>query len=463
MKNLFAFVGAVSSLLVVTGCPNPEVVPDEVPTEQTIEAPTLPPVPDEVIAASGIEEFEVDGLEVILKPTPGKPVVAVKMMIRGGVSNTDATRAGLEELTLTVAASGGTKTTDKDALAAKLSSMGSAVVPSSSRDFSSLSMHAIAPYFDATWALYAQVLTEPAFDAEQFKLEKTRALDGLKSVKDDPDQYVTWIANELHFAGHPYANRAMGNLESVTAITPESAASYYRDLMTRERLVLVVVGDITRKDIEAKIARDLASIPAGSYVPAKLTSPAASPSKVAYDSRDKLPTNYLLGFFNAPSPDDPEYYPTLVAINLLSDRLFEEVRTKRNLTYAVSAGLSRSAANYGYLYTTAVDPTATLKVIYAEVDRLASQPLTPKEFQDLINVFLTQHFMHLETNSAQAGSLGSAEIVGGGWEQTLAFIDNIKRVTPEEIMAVTKSHLKNVHWGYVGKKASADDALLTSK
>jgi predicted Zn-dependent peptidase len=464
MRDHVKIIAFVSALALVTGCSGPDTVLDEVPTsDAVVEVPTLPPVAADVVAASGIVEFEADGLEVILKPTPGKPVIAVEMMIKGGAANTDASRAGLEELSLTVATSGGTKTTDKDALAAKLNSMGSAVVSSTSRDFSSVSMHAIRPYFDETWKLYAEVLSEPAFDAQQFDLEKTRALDRLNSLKDDPDQYVTWIANELHFAGHPYANRSMGNLAAVTAIDRDKAATYYRELLTRDRLVLVVVGDVTREDIEAKIARDLAKLPKGAYVPPVFAGSVTAPSKVSYDPREQLPTNYLLGFFNAPPPSHPDYYPMVVAINLLSDRLFEEVRTKRNLTYAVSAGLARAQANYGYLYTTAADPTTTIKVIYGEVDRLASQPLTPKEFQDLINVFLTEHFMHLETNAAQAGSLGSSESIGGGWEQSLAFIENIKKVTPEQIMAVSGTYLKDVHWGYVGNKTSSDESLLTSK
>ena len=58
-------------------------------------------------------------------------------------------------------------------------------------------------------------------------------------------------------------------------------------------------------------------------------------------------------------------------MEILSDRLFEEVRTKRNLTYAVQAGLSQRAANYGILYVTAVDPANTLPVMLAELTSVA--------------------------------------------------------------------------------------------
>jgi zinc protease len=153
----------------------------------------------------------------------------------------------------------------------------------------------------------------------------------------------------------------------------------------------------------------------------------------------------------------------LVATSHLSDRLFEEVRTKRNLTYAVSVGHQLRRSNVGYLYTTTVKPNETVQVIYQEIDRLQAQPISAKELNDQVQVFLTEHFMRQETVSAQAGALVSYENVGGGWEQSLVFLDRIKAVTPEEIQRVSKTYLTQIHWAYLGKPEAADAALLGSK
>jgi zinc protease len=153
----------------------------------------------------------------------------------------------------------------------------------------------------------------------------------------------------------------------------------------------------------------------------------------------------------------------LMAINILRSRLFEEVRTKRNLTYAVSSGLGRRPYNYGFLYATPKDPDTTLKVIYDEVEKLQEVPVDPEDLSDQIEVFLTRFYMDQETNAAQASTLGSAELVGGGWEQSLVFIQRIKGVTPADIQRVARGYIKNIHWGVVGSPQAVDPKLFKSR
>src|SRR5258707_15558352 len=71
----------------------------------------------------------------------------------------------------------------------------------------------------------------------------------------------------------------------------------------------------------------------------------------------ELPTNYIQGMFSAPPITSPDIYPMRVASSLLRDRVFEEVRVKRNLSYAPDAFLRNQSANIFGLYVTADAPT----------------------------------------------------------------------------------------------------------
>lgn len=449
------------------GCPASQPVPDPVPQAQP-EAPkpapkvTVSPVPQEIVARSGIESFEVDGLKVVLKRAPGKPVVDVELLIKGGLATATPQNIGLESLALGVASAGGTASTPRDEFKRKLESMGSGIGGGGGRDSSSLSMSALRPYFEDTWTLFSQVLTQPAFDEQELALARTRTLESIQSREDSPDQYLPIYLNEVYFKGHPYAWEPSGTVENVQRFTRQDLADHFKGLLSRERLVLFVVGDVDRPTLEGLIKRDLASLPKGNWVAPEVPEP--TPPKAGVSAKPKeAATNYMMGFFRAPSPDHPDYYPLLVATSYLSDRLFEEVRTKRNLTYAVSSGTSSRRSNVGYFYTTTVKPNETVQVIYQEIDRLQAQPISAKELNDQVQVFLTEHFMRQETVSAQAGTLVSYENVGGGWEQSLVFLDRIKAVTPEEIQRVSKTYLTQIHWAYLGKPEAADAALLGSK
>ena len=455
---------AVLALLGACGTtPDPkptDLTPPEQPAPEP--EPTPDPVDPEIIKASGIQEWEMDGLKVVLKPTPG-PVVIAELIIQGGLTNTTPETDGVEELALRVASSGGTTDTPRDAFTSRLNSMGSEIGHDTDRDYSTLTMRSIRPYWTQTWELFGEVLLSPAFTDKQIELQRTRQIEEIKGIQDNPDDYVGILASQSHFDGHPYVRRTVGTEASVKKLTRDMLVTYYRGLMTRERLTLVVVGDLKRAEVEEAVRSSLATLPKGDYTFPGLPPVPEKPSKVATQVRPELPTNYMIGLFNAPAPTHPDYFPMLVATSLLSDRFFEEVRTKRNLTYAVAAGLSKRRRNYGYLYVTAVDPTTTVQVMYDEVERLATRELDPKGFGELVNVFLTEHYMRAETTAAQASLLANAEMTGGGWEQTLVFIQNIEKVTPEDVMRVTKTYIKDIHWGYIGDPSKADMNVLTSR
>ncbi len=462
--NFLKGIGVLAMAIALGACPGPEVIPDDLPPKDLVTraTPELPAVPAERVAASGVEEFEVDGLKVILKPTPGRPIVSIQLFIDGGVANLDEKTAGIEALALAVATHSGTQKTPRDDFNRKLNAMGSSIGASTNRDFSILSMGSVLPCFADTWRLFAEVLTAPAFDEKQLELDRERTIEGIKAEIEDPEQRMSKTASELFFAAHPYVLRTDGTVETVQSFTREQLTAYLKALMTRERLTLVVVGDLTRATIEGAVRADLAGLPAGQYQRRDLPplDPGVADLSIA---EQELPTNYMIGYFTAPAATHPDYYPLLVAINVLSDRLFEEVRTKRNLTYAVSSGLGARPYNYGYLYATPVDPTKTVEVMYAEIDRIQTEALTAKELSDQIEVFLTEHYMRQETNSAQVATLGAAELNGGGWEQSLVFIDRVKAVTPADVTRVSKDYIKNIHWGIVGNPAAVDKALLTSR
>ena len=397
----------------------------------------------------GVTATRVGGLTVLHKPTPANEVVSAQLYFVGGASGLDEATTGLERLTLSVATEGGTDSTPKDAFNARLDSVGASIGSFSDRDYSGIAMKTVVPYFDDVWELYTQSILEPALPKEDIELVRQRQLTQIAQIFDSPDSYVSYLATQALFEGHPYRHTQLGTEQTVSAFTREHLQAWHRGLLDPSKMVLVVVGNVPNADLIDKVKGSLGKLAPGEESAPQLDPVTPGEEHVVYAERD-LPTNYVFGLFPGPAPGHQDYPAMVVAMDYLSDKLFEEVRTKRNLTYAVSARLSSRRANYGYLYVTAVDPEKTLDVIFDEVTRLKNEELTEAEITRVLNVFLTGYYMAQETNASQASELAEAYIITGDWRNTTTFLERVRAVTPADIKRVATTYLDDYHVGVVG-------------
>ena len=409
------------------------------------------------VAAS---KFQVSGIPVILKPVTANDVIAVRLYIRGGSSNLTPANAGIESFMLE-AATHGTANYTKDAFNERLTETGTSISSDAGFDYSLMALQAVRQHWNDAWDLFTEAALKPAFPANEVELVRAQLVDNLKRIPDDPDTYLSYLADSSLYAGHTYAVLPGGTPASITALSRDALASWHKQRLTRENLLLVVVGNVSRADLTRKIESTFGKLPAtgGSALhPSRLA--AVTPDVMVV--KRELPTNYITGYFAAPPPSDPDYAALRVATDILSERLFEEVRTKRNLTYSVGAGLSNRAANRGSLYVTAVEPDTTLKVIFSEVRRLQREPLPQSTLSENVNTFLTEFWMDQQTNMGQARQLGFFELLGGGYQNLDRFVDAVRRVTPSDVERVATRYMQHARFAVIGDPAKIDRQLFTS-
>ncbi len=416
--------------------------------------------PEFAAAQERPEEFTAAGIPVVYQKIEGNEVVTVRLYLEGGSASLTPETAGIENL-MAAAATRGTERYSRDEFAARMEATGTQITAEANPDFTVISVKAVTTHWDDAWDLFTQAVLHPTFPAEEVELIRGQIVNQLKGRLDNPDAYLALLANELLYAGHPYAVDPLGTVEAMEALTVENLRQWHRQRLTRENLVFVVVGNVERGDVEERIERDFGALPETGGAPRSVPEVAASPAEVQVTQRE-LPTNYIRGLFPTPGPGHPDYPALRVAIDILNDRLFEEVRTKRNLSYAVAAGLSGRRANYGLLYVTAVDPTATLPVMIQEVERLKTEPITAERLAENVNVFLTQYWSDQQTNMGRGAALGIFELNGGGWENLDVFVERVRNVTPEDIQRVARTYLEGVHFVVLGDPAKIDEGLFTS-
>jgi predicted Zn-dependent peptidase len=151
----------------------------------------------------------------------------------------------------------------------------------------------------------------------------------------------------------------------------------------------------------------------------------------------------------------------LVAMEVLGLRIFEEVRTKRNLSYAAGAGFAwEGALPYGVFYTTPVDPATTVKVMLAQVRRLQNELVPEPNLVGHRSVQLTGLLMEAEATDGQASALAEAQLFGGDWQLAAALPDRLRAVTPVQVRDFAQARIKNLLTVGVGDPVKLKDAQL---
>jgi len=400
--------------------------------------------------------FDVDGIKVIYKPTV-KDIVNVSIYFKGGVTNYAASTAGIENLAINGATQCGTKKYAKDAFNDKADAYGINVYGSAGKDNANIGLYCISKYFNEGWDLLAEAAKNPVFDEGEFNKMKQKVLSGIKQTQSSPDGMLNLMVMENVFAGTPYAINPQGIDSIVTVLTATDAKDYYyKTLLNKARMFIVVVGNVSKADITAKIHAAFADVPTLLYQKRIMPPPVITGNSTNIVER-QLATNYIMGAMNAPAYSSPDYIPNRLAFSALYDKLFTEVRTRRNLSYAPSASVRTGIMPYSFLYVTTTDPKAAVEVMANVVNDYKKNGFSQKDLSNEKAAFITSNYMKEESTNAIAASYGNAETFGN-WKLADEFPDMINKTTAAEMSNAFKKYITGIKWNYLGDTTKADEA-----
>lgn len=404
-------------------------------------------------------EFMVDGLRVVLRRNPANDVVAANVYFLGGTQQVTPETAGIEPFLL-AASDRGTRHYPRALLRRRLAELGSTIVVEPTNDWTLFGLRAIRSAFDSTWMVWADRIMAPTLDSAQVELVRTQLLGSLREQRSQPDEELTYLADSLLYVNHhPYALSPEGTTASVAHISVAALCSYHDRQFTKSRMLLVIVGNLDREHVRRLVATTLARLPAGNYAWKAPAAVETTTRALAVEQRP-LPTNYILGYYPGPPATSPDYPALRIASAVLSGRLFSEIRSKRNLSYAVDAPFIEQAIATGGVYVTTVSPDAALEVMDDEIERLETETIDRQGLGRLVQQFITDYFLKNETNSDQANFLARAAVYDGDYRAADRFVEGLRRVTPEDVRTVANRYMHDFRFAYVGDTAKVPRAVM---
>jgi zinc protease len=402
--------------------------------------------------------FDVSGLKVILRRNTSNDVVAANVYLLGGTQQLTPAIQGIEDFLLQ-ASERGTKNFPRETLRQQLARLGSTIGIQPSEDWTVIGFTTTRSVFDSTWAILADRLMEPTLDSNEVELVRARMISAVRDAENSPDPLVSRLADSLAYIGHPYGFSPDGTESSLRSIRLTDLRNYQTTQMVTSRMLLVVVGNVERSRVEQLVQNTLARLPRGNYV---WSPPHAPPNlgRALVVHEAQLPTNYIRGYYAGPAARDPDYQALRIATAVLSGRFFTEIRSRRNLSYEVDAPFVERAFASGGVYVTTVDPNTTLQLMRAEIDRLQRELIDSRGLERLVQQFITDYFLKNETNGDQATFLARAQIFQGDYRAASRFVDDLRRVRPDDVRRVARQYMHDFRFVYLGKPDLLSRALI---
>jgi zinc protease len=267
--------------------------------------------------------------------------------------------------------------------------------------------------------------------------------------EDDPQNLVYEEVVATAFKNHPYRWPVVGWMEDLKTITRDDLWKYYQSRYVPNNAFIVVAGNIDVDEVMSKIQKEFGPIPPGPEI-RKLTTlePEQKGEKRIFIKKEaELP--YIISAYKAPNILSEDSYALEVLTMVLdggkSARIYKSLIDEKRIALSAGAGYA-STYRYPFLFyfsATAL-PGKTIEevetALYEELDKIKQEPPTESEIQKAKNQIEADFIMSQDSIFYQAMVLAQFELIGD-WRLKDAYIEGIRKVTPEDVQRVAQKYL----------------------
>lgn len=354
--------------------------PSKLKPEGERQAPPAPTAAPVVAKAQLVEAKLANGIPLVSAKTGDVPIATITVVLPGGSATDPADKAGLSSLAAGIAEKG-TPTRTATQIAAALESLGASLSASPGVDGSFVSLTAPVANLDAAGEILSDVIRNASYPQDELDRERKRSIDGLQVALKDPGSLGGMVAGRVFYGGSPYGSVATVN--TLPRITREDLVSWRTNWWHPSTAKIIVSGGIepaAAKAVTEKLFGSWTSQVPARALPANPAGDALAPTTVVIDMPEAGQASVIVGV-RAPARSSDDYYPLVLANAVLgagsNGRLFDEVRTKRGLSYGAYSSFA-SRADDSILTASAQTKNETAdevsQIILDEMGKLASVP-----------------------------------------------------------------------------------------
>jgi len=382
------------------------------------------------------------GVRIVTEAMPSVRSVSLGFWIGAGSRAETEEQAGLSHLLEHLLFKGTAKYSSLE-IDQIFDGMGAELNAGTGKESTSVYARVIDQHLSEAFDVMADMVFRPTL--QDIDSERAVILEEIAMYEDDPQEKVFDTFGEAVFGDDPLGRAIIGRAPVIAETPPEEIARFHSSRYLPRNVVIAAAGAIEHETL-VELTRERVEAPhEPAQPPAQLSTPEPTAGRRRFERKDTEQFHVCLGGVSISRHDDRRF--ALRVLDTIfggtsSSRLFQEIRERRGLAYAVYSFTSayQDTGQVGiYLGTRPDNLGKALAVVGAELRRLGEEPATPDELDRAKENLKGRVVLALESTGARMNRLGSELLAGVPLESIDEVIARIDAVTLDDLGALVEA------------------------
>ena len=383
------------------------------------------------------------GLRVFSEPLAESTSVSLGVWIRAGSRDEKDEVAGISHLMEHMLFKG-TPSMDALGIAQAFEGIGAQENAATGEEYTVLYARFLPEHLEKALDIMSDMVLRPTLvDLER---EREVIVEEIKMYEDRPDQMADEYLSSLIFHDDTLGRPIIGSAETVRGVDHEVLKNFHADTYTGANVFVIGAGKLESEAFEKMVEDKLSGLPEGEPF-VREADPKMPDSRFFYKFKETEQYHVSMGSLGIPASSEDRY--AMAALNNvlgggMSSRLFQEVREKRGLAYAVYSyhqGYSDAGAIKTYVGSTTGNVEEATKIIVEQLARIQSEPVDDEELYRTKQQLKSSTLLAMESTGARMTRIGRSVITGAELLTPEEISARIEAVTPEDITRLAQKHL----------------------
>jgi predicted Zn-dependent peptidase len=352
------------------------------------------------------------GVRVVTEAMPSVRSIALGFWIRTGSRDEGHDQAGISHFLEHLLFKGTDRFSSRE-IDEAFDAIGAEVNAGTGKETTSVFSRFLDGHLERAFDVLQDMVLRPAYP--DIDSERQVVIEEIAMYEDEPQDKVHDVLAEAIFGQHPLGRPIIGRADVISEVPVPDIAAWHDGRYVPGSIVVAAAGNLEHERIVQLVE---SAVDEARPVPPSLVSPNGVAPALRFFQKDTEQYHLCLGGPGIPRSDDRRFALRVLDTILggsSSSRLFQEVREKRGLAYAVYSYASHYADSGQiavYVGTRPDNVAEAMDVIGTELRRLYEDGVTEEELERARENVKGRTVLSMESTLTRMNRLGSSVLMG---------------------------------------------------